>query len=482
MTITIQQAVAAHQQGKFEEAERLYQEILKVEPNHQDANHNLGVLLVFLDRIPAALPLFKTATETNPKIEQFWISYGNALFKENKFKEAETSFRKVIEIKPNNFIIYNKLGFTLQKLGKIKDAEIIYKKIIELNPNFYKAHTNLGNVQMEFGRLYEAEKSYKKAIELEPNNAPAYSNLGSVQKHLGRLEEAEVNQRKSIELKPDFDSGHYNLGITLYILKQYKKAADEFMLTNLAEGQNYLLKCWFELNDKINFTIQLDKMLEQGIINPVLGSFISRSNIRYGFNKKNPFCNKPLNYVLENDLTKQCDFKNIFVQTAKKILNDDTIINKTQPLLDNGTQTSGNLFSKKNDLIEKMKDTIHSEIEKYFVNFKDSEEGFIKNWPKSYYLNGWLVSMKNGGKLLPHMHEHAWITCSIYINVPQKKVANSGNLVACLDDNEDENNPKKIIDVVTGSICMFPSSLFHYTIPFDADEERIVLAFDVVPK
>ena len=43
-------------------------------------------------------------------------------------------------------------------------------------------------------------------------------------------------------------------------------------------------------------------------------------------------------------------------------------------------------------------------------------------------------------------------------------------------------NPKNIIDVVTGSLALFPASLLHYTIPFESEEERIVLAFDVIPK
>ena len=41
---------------------------------------------------------------------------------------------------------------------------------------------------------------------------------------------------------------------------------------------------------------------------------------------------------------------------------------------------------------------------------------------------------------------------------------------------------KRIIDVVTGSLCLFPSSLHHYTVPFEEKEDRIVLAFDVIPK
>ena len=93
--------------------------------------------------------------------------------------------------------------------------------------------------------------------------------------------------------------------------------------------------------------------------------------------------------------------------------------------------------------------------------------------------------MKNGGKLFPHMHEHGWISGSIYINIPPKLKTNNGNLVVCVDDIEHETktgqNLRKIIDVITGSLCLFPSSLFHYTIPFESKEERIVLAFDIIP-
>ena len=96
--------------------------------------------------------------------------------------------------------------------------------------------------------------------------------------------------------------------------------------------------------------------------------------------------------------------------------------------------------------------------------------------------------MKNGGKIEPHIHDHGWLSGSIYINIPPKLNINNGNLVVCLNNqqneissnNKDKNN--KIINVVTGTLCLFPASLFHYTIPFKSEEERIVLAFDVMSK
>jgi thioredoxin-like negative regulator of GroEL len=85
----LQQGLAAHEEGKLQDAERLYRDILQSQPLHPDANHNLGVLAVSVNKAEAALPLFKTALEANPKIEQFWLSYIDALIKEKQFDNAK---------------------------------------------------------------------------------------------------------------------------------------------------------------------------------------------------------------------------------------------------------------------------------------------------------------------------------------------------------------------------------------------------------
>ena len=94
--------------------------------------------------------------------------------------------------------------------------------------------------------------------------------------------------------------------------------------------------------------------------------------------------------------------------------------------------------------------------------------------------------MKSGGNIKPHIHEEGWLSGSIYINVPHKLKADSGNLVVSLGKDNDaidtRKNEKKTINVVTGSMVLFPASLMHYTIPFESKEERIVLAFDVKEK
>ena len=79
MELTIDQAlqkgVLAHKEGKLQDAERLYRGILKSQPHHPDANHNLGVLAAAVGKPAEAVPLFKLALKANPKVGQFWLSY-----------------------------------------------------------------------------------------------------------------------------------------------------------------------------------------------------------------------------------------------------------------------------------------------------------------------------------------------------------------------------------------------------------------------
>jgi len=187
-----------------------------------------------------------------------------------------------------------------------------------------------------------------------------------------------------------------------------------------------------------------------------------------------------------NDLNTRYDFEKTFVKKTKSILNENRISNRKQSLLVNGNQTSGNIFDIKNDDTNEIQNIIRIEVEKYREKFKKSEEGLIKKMPTEYNLYGWLISMERGGELKPHIHEAGWLSGSLYINVPPKSKAESGNLVISVGEEKDETetrrNVEKIINVVTGSLVLFPASLTHYTIPFEAEEERIVLAFDVKPK
>ena len=181
MEITIQQAVTAHQEGRLEEAERLYRSILENQPTDLGVNNNLGVLLQEL----------------------------------GKFDEAETSYRKVIELKPDYAEAYYNLGNILKELGRLNEAETSYRETILLKPDSVAAHNNLGVTLQDLGRFDEAETSHRKAISLKPDFTKAHYNLGNTLSETGKFDKAEASFRKAIELKPDYTEAHKNLDLLL---------------------------------------------------------------------------------------------------------------------------------------------------------------------------------------------------------------------------------------------------------------------------
>jgi tetratricopeptide (TPR) repeat protein len=477
-------ATEKHQQNDLQEAENLYKEILKVSPNHFETNVNLGTLYFQKKKFDLAKPFLQKGIEINPNHMSVHFNLGITLKELGDFQSAVNCYKKVLEIDPNFINAHNNLGILFKELGDFKKAISCHEKVIKMKPDFAISHNNLGACLMELKNFEKAIQCYEKAIKIEPNYISALFNLANAFNILGDQKRAITYFEEVIKYDPKNEESHYLSGVALYTIKNYKDATEHFKLTNFKNSKTYLSSCLYELDEKSLFLNELENLKNQGVTNALIGSLCLRSNIKYGIQNTNSFCNDPLNYVSTINLNEQYDFKKTFINVVTDTLKNDKIVNRQQGLLTNGLQTSGNLFSLKNDHLDEIKKIIDTEIKKYQVHFKDSVEGLIKSWPTSYDINGWLISMKNGGKLSPHMHERGWLSGSIYINVPPKIKKDSGNLVLCTEDinsGNEINNNMKTIDVVTGSLCLFPASLFHYTIPFESEEERTVLAFDVEP-
>ena len=281
MQLTIEQAVEAHKAGKLEEAEAIYRAILKEQPKHPDANHNLGVLAISVNKIAAALPLLRTALEANPNQGQYWLSYIDALIKDNQpetarvvleqgkkmglsgeqvdalsqrlasrseepesdkaqsltFTQQRKKFSAKKEKKKNVSSSQRSPGhaggpsqgevndlLTQYQSGQYEVAEKLAISMTQRHPNHQFAWKVLGAVLGTSGRLHDAVVANQKAVALAPNDAQAHSNLGNALKDISRLEEAEASYRQAITLKPDYAEAHYNLGVAIKDLGRLEEA------------------------------------------------------------------------------------------------------------------------------------------------------------------------------------------------------------------------------------------------------------------
>ena len=92
LDVILQKAIEAHATGKISEAERLFDQILTVQPDHPDANHKMGKLAFGEDRVEEALAYFKIALIADSNEGEYWLNYIDALLELNKLDDAKAVF------------------------------------------------------------------------------------------------------------------------------------------------------------------------------------------------------------------------------------------------------------------------------------------------------------------------------------------------------------------------------------------------------
>ena len=134
-----------------------------------------------------------------------------------------------MELNNNQALHHYNLGVKLHKLGKLDEAEASYKKAIELKPNYFQAHNNLGSTLQKIGKLDESEASYKKAIKFSPEKSEHWYNKAETLADLEKYDDAITAYRKSIRYSEGEDSeaimeSWYGIAWVSGLQKNYKGA------------------------------------------------------------------------------------------------------------------------------------------------------------------------------------------------------------------------------------------------------------------
>ncbi len=178
----IVEAVVHHQEGRWSQAEAIYQKILKKEPENPDALHLLGVLSYQTGRNQAAVNLINRA----------------------------------IALKPDLVGAYNNLGNIQREMGQLGQAILSYRQALIYKSDYAEAHYNLAIANKEQGNLEESVVHFRRAIELKPGIAEQHYNFGNVLDHLGHSNEAIAHLQQAINIKPDYTDAQINLGVLLH--------------------------------------------------------------------------------------------------------------------------------------------------------------------------------------------------------------------------------------------------------------------------
>ncbi|QDT63494.1 TPR repeat-containing protein YrrB [Calycomorphotria hydatis] len=216
--------------GEYKKAEPIAREAVKRWPNNDDAQNNLGLILVEQGRLKEALPHLQTALKINPSTPKAktFLNLGNLYQKANQLDKAAGNFRKAIEADPQYSEAYNNLGIVLGRLGQHEEAAEHFQKAVKLNPLNAEAVVSLGNTYLIAGKRGEAMQTYRRALQIKPDSADAHCNLGvALAKDERSLTQAEQHYVAAIKLNPLHINARFNYAKLLVRTKRYQEAIRE---------------------------------------------------------------------------------------------------------------------------------------------------------------------------------------------------------------------------------------------------------------
>jgi len=429
-------------------------------------------------------------TETKQKELENLIN----LFNQNKFDDLYKQAVIFNDKYPDNLEGLNALALSYKHIKEYNKAIEVFNKTIKIFPDIDFVYGNLGNLFFELGDHKKAKELQEKTLEINPNNIGAMNGIGLIVSNAGDDHGAIEFYKRALKVNPNDSNTHFNIATSYRKVEQFGKAAEHFVQTKDIKADDNLLECLYleAENPKSKTTIDdffslLDKAKDSERLWPSSAALSAHASVRFKKQDVYPFCKDPDQFVQKYNLIDESKLTDKKINEFLTDVFNSNLSKRGQSLLQNGEQTSGNLFLLENPSIQYFKKIVEEKIAQYRKFYRNEGVGFINKWPSEYVIYGWVIIMNDNGSLRSHIHKEGWLSSSIYLKMPEKMTDNQGDIVF---SKHGANYPKEknivfneeIVPLNIGDMVMFPSSYFHSTIPFSSKQQRIVLAIDVIPK
>ena len=222
------QGASLYRQGRFADAERVYQKILRRRPNDFDAVHFLGLIALQTERTELGVELMEKAIRLDPSNADAQSNLGNGLRALNRLPHAVTCYEKAIALRPDHADAWFNRGVTLLTLKHPEAAVASFDQTIALKPGLAEAYNSRGTAFQALGRFADAIASHDTAVALKPDYPAGHNDRGAALLALGRHDEAVASFDKVIAPRPGYANAHSNRGIALLALNRPEEAVASF--------------------------------------------------------------------------------------------------------------------------------------------------------------------------------------------------------------------------------------------------------------
>ena len=359
-------------------------------------------------------------------------------------------------------------GVARYRCGRFDEAASLLGQATDAAPAYAEAHNSLGILLLETGRSAEARATLERAIALRPDYANAHTNLGNALSAAGASDAAAAAYRKAIALDPRDLQAHHRLARTHLALGAVEHALDACAAALAIDPfcQNALATR--ALAEQIGGDPDAGRRLYD------FDRFVTRVSLAP------PPGSGGIEALNEALAAAVRDAPSLVWEPLNRVTRNGAV---TQDLLAAPSRPIRRLEQALRSAIDGYRETLAAE--------RDSP--FLARIPRRYRLTLIASILKAGGRHPPHVHEGAWLSGVYYVAVPAQIGADDsecgGERGGWLEfGRPDHDLPEgSAFHCVSrppraGTALLFPSYVFHGTLPFDGPGERIGIAFDAYPE
>jgi predicted TPR repeat methyltransferase len=211
----LQQALALHRQGRFDQALQAYAAVLRLQPNQFDATHLSGVIARQRGDFDLAAEWISRAIAIDDRQAIAHCNLGTVLQALGRGAEALDSYDAALGLKPDYPMALFNRGNALRALGRGEAAVDSYARALALQPSYPECWRALAVQQQLLGRFDAALGSAGEALRQRPGDADALLAQGMARHGLGEHAAALADYDQALIIRPDFFEAHLNRGIAL---------------------------------------------------------------------------------------------------------------------------------------------------------------------------------------------------------------------------------------------------------------------------
>ena len=231
----LQTAVALHQAGRLDDAEKIYAKVLKADPRNANALNLMGTIATVRARYPEAKKYFERAMQCAPRMADVPFNLAVALTALGDSPGARAAYERALTLNPRHADATLNLGAILQHSGALEEAIGAFEKYRELVPGDVRGRQNLREAHAALAVRYAPDPALRDdaihhtraALAIE-TSAGLLSNLGDLLRHAKAFTEALAAHQQALAVRPDDPVLLHNYGSALYDARRLDEAQAAF--------------------------------------------------------------------------------------------------------------------------------------------------------------------------------------------------------------------------------------------------------------